>query len=126
VEEREFDYINVIPLVDIMLVLLTIVLVTATFIIQGSIPVKLPSAKYAESENIRSFQITINKDGEIFFENKKIGLEELESVIKNIDIDSQISIFADRSAKVQSLISVLDILKKYNLKKVTIKTELIR
>jgi biopolymer transport protein ExbD len=125
-EEKEFDYINVIPLVDIMLVLLTIVLVTATFIIQGSIPVKLPSAKYAESENIRSFQITINKDGEIFFENKKIGLEELESVIKNIDKDSQISIFADKSAKVQSLISVLDILKKYDFKKATIKTELIR
>jgi biopolymer transport protein ExbD len=125
-EEKEFDYINVIPLVDIMLVLLTIVLVTATFIVQGSIPVKLPSAKYAESENIRSFQITINKDGEIFFENKKIGLEELESVIKSIDRDSQISIFADKSAKVQSLISVLDILKKYDFKKATIKTELIR
>jgi biopolymer transport protein ExbD len=126
VEEREFDYINVIPLVDIMLVLLTIVLVTATFIVQGSIPVKLPSAKYAVSENIRSFQITINKDGEIFFENKKIGLEELEGVVRNIDKDSQISIFADRSAKVQSLISVLDILKKYDFKKATIKTELIR
>jgi biopolymer transport protein ExbD len=125
-EEKEFDYINVIPLVDIMLILLTIVLVTATFIIQGSIPVKLPSAKYAESENIRSFQITINKDGEIFFENKKIGLEELEIVVRNIDKDSQISIYADRSAKVQSLISVLDILKKYDFKKATIKTELIR
>lgn len=125
-EEREFDYINVIPLVDIMLVLLTIVLVTATFIVQGSIPVKLPSTKYAESETIRSFQITINKDGEIFFENKKIGLEELESIIKSIDKESHISIFADRSAKVQSLISVLDILKKYDFKKATIKTELIR
>jgi len=126
VEEREFDYINVIPLVDIMLVLLTIVLVTATFIIQGSIPIKLPLAKYAESENIRSFQITINKDGEIYFENKKIMLEEMESILKNIDKDSHISIFADRSAKVQSLISVLDILKKYNFKKVIIKTEVIR
>jgi biopolymer transport protein ExbD len=126
VEEREFDYINVIPLVDIMLVLLTIVLVTATFVVQGSIPVKLPSAKYAEFDNIRSFQITINKDGEIYFENKKIGLEELESIIKSIDKESQISIFADRSAEVQSLISVLDILKKYDFKKATIKTELIR
>jgi biopolymer transport protein ExbD len=126
VEEREFDYINVIPLVDIMLVLLTIVLVTATFIIQGSIPIKLPLAKYAESENIRSFQITINKDGEIYFENRKILLEEMESIVKNIDKNSHISIFADESAKVQSLIYVLDILKKYNFKKVTIKTELIR
>ena len=125
-EEKEFDYIKVIHLVDIMLVLLTIVLVTATVIVQGRIPLKLPSAKYAELENIRSFQITINKDGEIFFENRKIRLEELEGVIKSIDKDSQISIFADKSVQVQSLISVLDILKKYDFKKATIKTELIR
>ena len=34
-EEKEFDYINVIPLVDVMLVLLTIVLTTSTFIASG-------------------------------------------------------------------------------------------
>jgi len=116
-EEKEFDYINVIPLVDIMLVLLTIVLVTATFIVQGNIPIKLPSAKYTENKNIKSYQIIINKDGEIFFENKKMRLEELEGLIKSIDKNSQISIFADKSAKVQSLVYVLDILKKYDFKK---------
>ena len=39
--EREVDQINVIPLVDIMLVLLVIVLTTATFITTGQIPVNL-------------------------------------------------------------------------------------
>ncbi len=43
-EEKEFDYINVIPLVDVMLVLLTIVLTTSSFIATGRIPVELPRA----------------------------------------------------------------------------------
>jgi len=125
-EEREFDYINVIPLVDIMLVLLTIVLVTATFIVQGSIPVRLPTAKNVEMKNIKSFQINITEKGDVFFEGRKLELSELEEIVKNLDKDTQVSIFADKASKVQSLVSVLDLLKKYEIKKVVIKTELIR
>jgi len=125
-EEKEFDYINVIPLVDIMLVLLTIVLITATFIVQGSIPVRLPTSKHANIKNIRSFQITITEKGDIFFERRKVKLEELDKIIKNLDKNSQVSIFADKSAKVQNLVAVLDILKKYEIKRALIKTELIR
>ena len=45
--DRELDQINVIPLVDVMLVLLVIVLTTATFITTGQIPVNLAKAKEA-------------------------------------------------------------------------------
>ena len=41
-DEKGFESINVIPLVDVMLVLLTIVLTTSTFIAMGAIPVQLP------------------------------------------------------------------------------------
>jgi Biopolymer transport protein len=41
-EEKEFDYINMIPFIDVMLVLLTIVLTTSTFVATGVIPVELP------------------------------------------------------------------------------------
>ncbi len=43
-EEKSFDYMNVIPLVDVMLVLLTIVLTTSSFVVSGVIPVTLPKA----------------------------------------------------------------------------------
>ena len=43
-DEKPFESINVIPFVDIMLVLLTMVLTTATFISTGRIPVSLPQA----------------------------------------------------------------------------------
>ncbi|WP_038055855.1 ExbD/TolR family protein [Thermodesulfobacterium hydrogeniphilum] len=123
-EEKEFDYINVIPLVDIMLVLLTIVLVTATFIVQGSIPVSLPQSKYAETKNVKAYQITLTKTGEIYFEKRKLDLNGLDQVIASLDKESQISIFADKSAKIQKLVEILDILKKHELKRVLIKTEL--
>ena len=48
--ERNIDQINVIPLVDVMLVLLVIVLTTATFISTGQIPVNLAKAKAVEGQ----------------------------------------------------------------------------
>ena len=41
--------INVIPFIDIMLVLLAVVLTTATFVAQGRIPVALPEAAYTHA-----------------------------------------------------------------------------
>lgn len=125
-EEREIDYINVIPLVDIMLVLLTIVLVTATFIVQGSIPVNLPQAKHSEASALKTYQITITKEGDLFFEGRKITLRDLNEIAESLQEDSQIAIFSDREAKVQSLVEVLDILKKNEIKRVAIRTEILR
>jgi len=125
-EEKEFDYINVIPLVDIMLVLLTIVLVTATFIVQGSIPVNLPKAKSAETAEIRTYRITLTKEGEVFFEGRKVSLKELEDLVGSLKGEVQVSILADRSSQVQGLVDVLDLLKRYEVKRVSIKTEVIR
>ena len=50
--DRELDQINVIPLVDVMLVLLVIVLTTATFITTGQIPVDLAKAKEAGAQSL--------------------------------------------------------------------------
>ena len=53
--------INVIPFIDIMLVLLAVVLTTATFVAQGVIPVSLPEATSAdELQRNRPIEITID------------------------------------------------------------------
>ncbi len=57
--EREVNQINVIPLVDVMLVLLVIVLTTATFITAGQIPVNLAKAKEASERQDRPLIITV-------------------------------------------------------------------
>lgn len=50
--DHELNQINVIPLVDVMLVLLVIVLTTATFITTGQIPVNLAKARSPMSEKM--------------------------------------------------------------------------
>ena len=76
---KKFDEINVIPFIDIMLVLLVMVLTTATFIKQGVIPVNLPEAKATSKENIKNeVTIYVNDKGEMFFEKEEVGLQELE------------------------------------------------
>jgi len=122
-EDKEFSSINVIPLVDIMLVLLTIVLITATFVVQGSIPVQLPQAKAGHEENLKGLFITITQEGKIFFENRMVSLSELEKELEKYQKDSQVQVMADRRAMVQSLVDVLDLLKRLGFKKVSIKTE---
>jgi len=122
-EDKEFSSINVIPLVDIMLVLLTIVLITATFVVQGSIPVQLPQAKASQEENLKGLIITITQEGKIFFENRMVSLSELERELEKYQKDSQVQVMADRRATVQSLVDVLDLLKRLGFKKVSIKTE---
>ncbi|MCX7613037.1 MAG: biopolymer transporter ExbD [Caldimicrobium sp.] len=122
-ENREFDYINVIPLVDIMLVLLTIVLVTATFIVQGEIPLKLPHAKHAEVATIEPLRITLTKEGKVFWEAKEVTLKELETLIKDLPKETPFSILADKEASVQSLVSILDLLKGNGFNRISLKTE---
>jgi len=69
---KKFDTINVIPFIDIMLVLLTIVLTTASFIDQGKIEVEVPqsqSKSLIQAQDLTTL-ITITQSGEFFYQNK--------------------------------------------------------
>lgn len=122
-ENKEFDYINVIPLVDIMLVLLTIVLVTATFIQTGYIPVKLPEAKRADTlTHQRAIELSITKEGKILWGEKVISLSELRDILSALSRDTTIILNVDREARAQSLISVLDLFKELSFTKISLRT----
>ena len=69
-EEKEFDYINVIPLVDVMLVLLTIVLTTSSFIASGMIPVDLPKAHRSQGEILKTQTVEIDRAGKVYLNSK--------------------------------------------------------
>lgn len=122
-EEREFDYINVIPLVDVMLVLLTIVLTTSTFIAAGVISVSLPKASHSRAEVLERQTIAIDYNGVIYFNTAKVTLEELAGRIRNMERDTPILIRADRETRLQAFVDVLDLLNSRSFKKVAIQTE---
>jgi biopolymer transport protein ExbD len=122
-EEKEFDYINVIPLVDVMLVLLAIVLTTSTFIATGMISVSLPKASEAQSEVLKRQIISIDQHGAIYFNSIRVGLEELGLKIRDIDRNTPLIVRADKEVTLQIFVDVLDLLNNRGFKKVAIQTE---
>ena len=110
---KKFDEINVIPFIDIMLVLLVMVLTTATFIKQGVIPVDLPEAKATNKEDVKNeVTVYVNSKGEMFFDKEKVTLSALEEVLSSITKTQTVILKSDKESKFQDFVSVMDILKK--------------
>ncbi|WP_281951279.1 TonB system transport protein ExbD [Nitrosophilus kaiyonis] len=119
---KKFDSINVIPFIDIMLVLLVIVLTTATFIAKGSIPLDLPKGESSKSLPIKKIEISITKDGKIFYNNKEVSLEKLKNLLKNVNKKDNILIRTDKNSKFEYFVSVIDILKAKGIDNISIVT----
>jgi biopolymer transport protein ExbD len=123
VEEKEFDYINVIPLVDVMLVLLTIVLTTSSFIATGMIPVELPKASKSQAEAMKAQTIEIDQQGQVYWNAKPMGLSGLRETLKTIDKKIPILIKADRNLSLQVFVDVLELVKTSGFTRVSLQTE---
>jgi biopolymer transport protein ExbD len=122
-DEKEFDYINVIPFVDIMLVLLTIVLTTSTFIATGGIPVNLPQASRNRAQTLKVRTIEIDAGGKIFFLNQPATLSDLRQELGPIPRDTPFLIRADRRIPLQTFVDVLDLVKNAGFRQISLQTE---
>lgn len=110
---KKFDSINVIPFIDIMLVLLVMVLTTATFIKQGVIPVELPKAKASKKEDVKKeITVYVNVKGEMFFEKDKVDAKELEKRLSKISTKQTVVLRSDKESRFQDFVTVMDILKR--------------
>ena len=122
-DEEPFETLNVIPFVDIMLVLLTMVLTTANFIATGRIPLALPQASQTKVEKRKDITIEISASGALAFDSTPVAKEELESRIKALPADTSFLIRADRSTQFQNFVDVADILKRLNFSKIAVQTQ---
>jgi len=115
--------INVVPLVDVILVVLIIFMVTAPMIMKPSINVNLPKAASGDATKPSKLNITIGADGKINLDGKVVQDAEIQSaalaeVQKNPDIQAIIS--ADKDVPHGRVVSVLDIVKSAGVKKFAI------
>jgi len=120
---KEFREMNVIPLVDVMLVLLTIVLTTATFIMAGEIAVNLPKAENIENRFNAPLFITITEDERLFIDKLEIHDNELLPRLQEISKEQPIVIRADENAVVRRFVFVIDALKGEGFKKVSMEVQ---
>lgn len=112
-QRKRFDEINVIPFIDIMLVLLVMVLTTATFVNQGIIPIELPEAKASKKEDAKQeVNVHVNAKGEIFFEKERVDLKTLEAKLAALSKEQTVVLRSDKESRFQDFVSVMDILKR--------------
>ena len=121
---KKYDSINVIPFIDVLLVLLAIVLLTSTFITKGIIPVSLPNSNNADSlKPDKEIVLVIQENGDLFVEDKPETLENIEQIILKSSKETPIHINTDKNTKFESFVQVLDMLKKHNYSNVSIVTK---
>ncbi|MCG5237942.1 ExbD/TolR family protein [Xanthobacter oligotrophicus] len=122
-DEKPFETMNVIPFVDIMLVLLTMVLTTASFIAVGRIPVSLPQAAPMKVEQQKDAMIEITADGTLHLDGVALSVEELKGRLGAMPKDTSILIRADKAVVFQSFVDVADVLKTLAFTKVGVQTK---
>ncbi|GAA8413034.1 TonB system transport protein ExbD [Helicobacter pylori] len=123
---RRGDGLNIVPFIDIMLVLLAIVLSVSTFIAQGKIKVSLPNAKNAEKSQPNDQKvvvISVDEHDNIFVDDKPTNLEALSAVVKQTDPKTLIDLKSDKSSRFETFISIMDILKEHNHENFSISTQ---
>ena len=121
---KKYDSINVIPFIDVLLVLLAIVLLTSTFITKGIIPVSLPNSNNADNlKPDKEIVLVIQENGDLFIEDKPETLENIEQIILKSSKETPIHINTDKNSKFESFVQVLDMLKKHSYSNVSIVTK---
>jgi len=123
-DEKEFDYLNVIPLVDVMLVLLTIVLTTSTFIATGGIQVELPEAASTETTApLAPRTLTIGPEGRIWVEADEVSLATLADALAATGRETPLVVRADRNLPLQQFVDVYEAVRGLGFTTLSLQTE---
>lgn len=124
--EEIVSEINIIPLVDISLVLLIIFMVTANYIMSPSITIDLPQASHAkQAQPDDTVTINISREGPVYIENELVTSAELRKRMKSKFQDNRdmaVIISADRNVNFKSVVNVLDLLSEIGISRLNIAT----
>jgi len=120
---KRIDSINVIPFIDIMLVMLAIVLTTATFIVEGRLEIRLPEAASRDApRNTHRLELAVNENGQIFIGAAPTTLAELEAHLAGLEPETPIVLRVDAESRFAGFVAVVDLLKARGMDKLTILT----
>lgn len=125
---KRMDQINVIPFIDVMLVLLAIVLTTATFLVEGRLPIRLPVAEAQPAPAASPpVEIAIDAQGGLFWAGEELGagptgLASLEPRLTVLDQNTPLVLRVDAQARFEAFVGVIDLLKGKGLERVSILT----
>ncbi|OBV28707.1 TonB system transport protein ExbD [Helicobacter sp. CLO-3] len=110
---KRADGLNIVPFIDVMLVLLAIVLSVSTFIAQGKIPINLPQADNIDKKlDDKKLNILISADNKIYVDDVEQDIDALRKKIFNTDESTMIEVKSDKDAKFENFVKIISIIKE--------------
>jgi len=127
-DDKNYDDINVTPMVDLYLVLLLIFIIMTTASVQG-VKVNLPSASKASSPKLdapKTQAITIDTEGKIRLNAMPVTLPELETKLAQLKAaipEVPVIVRGDRQSQYQGVMDVLDVLGRVGINQIGLATQ---
>lgn len=118
--------INIVPLVDIILVVLIIFMVTATYIVAPSIKINLPDAATGDATEPSSLGISVAADGTLLLDGAIVTEEQLRTAVRDAKTkkaDVVCLIAGDKDAKHGDVTHIIDLVKQEGVAKFAINIE---
>ncbi len=125
IDEKEFSEINITPFTDVILVVLIIFMITSPFLITGALTVKLPQSSSSETTLNGSIEVYLNKQNQIFLNNKLVDISQLPANIQAEFIQKgsrDVIVKADKEAVYGNVVQLLDALKNAGAAKLLMAT----
>jgi len=121
--EEPITQINVVPLVDIMLVLLIIFMLTASFITSPSLSVSVPKSYTAEPTAPSSQALVLTREREILYKNRKVTETELKrTIVSDLALNPELRIVlsADRAIPHGEVVALIDLARSVGARKIAL------
>ncbi len=121
--------INITPMVDVVLVLLVIMMVSATYIVSQSLKVELPKAATADESAVSLAAVTIMKDGKMYFNQEAVDEPTLIEKFRSASAANEevnLIVTADTEAKHGAVVHVIDLAKLQGITKFAINAETVK
>lgn len=118
-DEGIISGINVTPLVDVVLVLLIILMVTATAIVAQTMPMELPEAATGEAVP-STIAISIDDEGNLFLDREEVDEDQLRVRIREAreqNEDLRVIIAADQKIQHGTVVHIMDVLRQEQVTK---------
>jgi biopolymer transport protein ExbD len=122
---RVMAEINMIPLIDVSLVLLIIFMVLTPVLFRAQIPMQLPKATQVEPtpSNENAVEVQVDRSGNVYIDKKPVPRDQLESAFKRLVVSpatQMVLVDADKDTPFQHVVTVMDAAKKAGVQRLAV------
>lgn len=114
-EADEIPQINVVPLIDVVFAILTFFIMSSLFLTRSEgLPVNLPKAQTAQSQQQSKMAVTVDEKGNVFLNRQPITVQELPAKVKAAmanNSEALVVVNADEKVPHGQVITVMDQLR---------------